>query len=465
MERVRGGDAVFLHLEAPETPLHTLKVLLLDTTRRGRPVTLDELHHAMEPRLGLVARATQRVRGRPLLGRPFWVGDPDFDLRWHLDERTLPSPGDRRQLDQEIAELAMAHVDPTRPLWSLTLVHGLEGGRQAVVLRVHHALMDGLAAANTFLACTTEEPGGQVPPVETGPAELVRGREMAAAVVAGVPRAVAKLTVLVRDAWQSHQRAKAFRARSPGAPPFVGAPRNFCNARGGLRRVCASGDLPFDDFRAVAKATDTTINGVLHAVIAGAMRRELERRGGDLEQPTVAVFGIAVDPDDSHRRWGNHITPTTVRMHSELADPLERLRETGRSCRDGVELRKETGVEMASRWTNFTCRAAPALQRLLAYRLPRIVNHVTTANVVGPRSTRWLGDVEVCGWISFAVAVPPSNCNVTVYSYAGSMCVGLVTMPEVLDDPHRFLDDMRASLAELVSAAGLTSAAEPARAS
>ena len=235
---------------------------------------------------------------------------------------------------------------------------------------------------------------------------------------------------------------------SPGAPPFIGTPRNFCNARSGPIRVCASGTLPFYDFRELAKATGTTINGVLHAVIAGAMRRQLQRRGGDLHSPTVAIFGIAEDPD-SDRRWGNRISPTTVKMHSELADPLRRLEMTALSCRQGVALRRQTGIEMAGRWTEATCRLGPMFQRTFVYRWPKIVNHVTTANVAGPGQRRWIGNLEVVDWISFAVTVAPSNCNVTVYSYAGSMCIGMVTPPEVMEDPHQFLEDMEAALDEL----------------
>ncbi len=107
---------------------------------------------------------------------------------------------------------------------------------------------------------------------------------------------------------------------------------------------------------------------------------------------------------------------------------------------------------MAARWAEYACRVGPAFQRTFAYRLPRTVNHVTTANVAGPPSTRWLGTVEIVDWFSFAVAVPPSNLNIAAYSYAGRMNLGLVTTPEVLPNPGAFVDRMAPSLAELVAA-------------
>jgi diacylglycerol O-acyltransferase / wax synthase len=193
------------------------------------------------------------------------------------------------------------------------------------------------------------------------------------------------------------------------------------------------------------------------------VRAELLARGGRLDQPTVAAFGIAADARGATRRHGNNVAVTNVALFSHLDDPLDRLRETARSCREGVELRRRTGLDMAVRWSDYTCRLGPAFQRALAERAPVVVNHVTTANVAGPDHTRWLGDVEVVDWISYAIAVNPSNLNVTCYSYAGRMNVGLVSTPEVLPQPDRFLDRVRASLDELVDAtsAGLVAQAAP----
>jgi diacylglycerol O-acyltransferase len=451
MERMLGVDAVFLHLETADTPLHTLKILLLDPTRRGRPIELSEVRAAVSTRLGLVARSTQKPVFLPGFARPFWVEDPDFDVSAHLDRLVLPAPGGRDELDALAAKLAATHLERSRPLWALTLVDGLADGRQALVVRVHHSIMDGLAARNTFLACTTSQPGTAVPPQPAAggpspPALLLWLRAFGA-----IPRSALQVLRLIADAWQAHTRARAFRTENPDTAPFVGAERKFFNTRCASARVCASAALPFEQFRSIAKASDTTINGVLHTVVALAVRREFLHRG---EKPplTTAVFGVGADPNDNERRWGNRITPTTVRLYSDQEDPLDALRLTNRSCRLGVELRRVTGLEMGLRWTEFTCRISPFFQRLVAYVLPRTVNHVTTANVAGPSETRWFGDVEVADWISFAVTVPPSNFNLTVYSYAGSMSMGLITAPEVMDEPRRFLGHMSEALSELAAA-------------
>ena len=185
IERMSGNDAVLWHMEDGDTPLHTLKIVVLDPSRRGRQLTLDDVALAVGPRLGLVPRATQKVVAPPGFGgRPFWVDDPAFDLRAHLDERWLAPPGDAAGLDEPVH--AAGHRGPAayRSPWAMTLVHGLAGGRQAVVVHVHHALVDGLGALNTFLAASTDEPGASVAlhPAEMTPATS-RFRLLGAAVV------------------------------------------------------------------------------------------------------------------------------------------------------------------------------------------------------------------------------------------------------------------------------------------
>jgi WS/DGAT/MGAT family acyltransferase len=463
VERVRGADAIFLHLEHPGTPVHTLKVLVLDPARRGRPITLGELRSAVATRLGHLPRAAQRVVYAPGFGgRPFWAAT-SVDLTHHVDERTASSPGDRRRLDALCSSLAAEPLDMERPLWAMTLVHGLARGRQAIVIRIHHAVTDGLGALNAFLAVTTAEPGPPVEPASGPRSEHPTPASLTAAAAAEVRPWLSGLRDLGRDAVASRRRASDFRSSTPDLPPVLGARRTLFNTSSGGRRVCASKALALTDLRRVSKQTGVTVNGVLHAVLAGAVRAELVERGAPAEQPTVAAFGIAGDPKGATRRHGNNVAVTNVALFSHLADPVDRLRETARSCREGVELRRQTGLDMAVRWSDYTCRLAPAFQRALADRAPVVVNHVTTANVAGPDRTRWLGDIEVVDWISFAIAVNPSNLNVTCYSYAGRMNVGLVSTPEALPHPDRFLERMRASLDELVevTSEGLLAQATP----
>ncbi|MDQ4054643.1 MAG: WS/DGAT domain-containing protein [Actinomycetota bacterium] len=450
MERMTGPDALMLHMERPTVPMHTLKVVVLEPGARG-PLSLADLRAAVAPYLGLVRRATQKVYSSPGCGgRPFWAADPHFELDDHLEETALTN-GTRDELDELCARLAERHLDRTRPLWAMTLVHGLAEGRQAVVVRVHHAVCDGLAALNTFLAASTDVPGSVAPisPAEPGiapePGELRgRARREAAGLLAGVPG-------LLRARQASRRRSADFEGWD-AVPLGLGAARTSFNRRGGAARICASGELDLAELKRVGRVTGATVNGVLHAVIAGAMREEYTARGDRLGVPAVATFGVASDTT-SPRRWGNEIAPANVYLRVDLAEPEERLRATARSCLLGVELRRRRGFAFSDRAFGYVPRLAPALRSAFAPVVPRVVNNITTANVAGPSRQRWFGDVAVVDWISFAVAVAPADVNLTAYSYDGRVVLGLVATPEAMPDPSLFLSRLQPALDELVAVA------------
>ncbi|WP_374247454.1 wax ester/triacylglycerol synthase domain-containing protein [Gordonia sp. ABSL49_1] len=453
MERMTGPDALMLNMETPSTPMHTLKVAVLDTSRRGRVVTLAELREVLPGYLGRFPRATQRLEYLSGYGaRPFWVRDKDFDIDAHLDEMVLEAPGGRNELDAVLADLAVRKLDRTQPLWALTLVHGLADGRQAVVIRVHHAVADGLAALNTFMAATSL-PGQQVTPAPIGSLNSghdARGLFRAARseswkLLRGVP------TVVGDFARAAHVKRNATgRGRIP--KPLT-VRRNSFNARSGAQRVCASGDIPLASVQRVALATDTTVNGALHGIIAGAKRAELLARG---EEPgiSVTVFGVCRDLA-STRTEGNEIATAAAYLRTDLADPVERVVETAASCEATVRRRRDLGFDLTAKVATYTGRLGPVFRAVAAHRAPLVMNNITTANMPGPRETRWVGDIEVVDWISFALAIAPADVNLTAYSYAGRISMGLIATPESMPEPAEFIDRVRESLAEVETALGI----------
>ena len=197
-ERMSGTDALLWHMERPETLMHTLKTVVVDPSERGEPVTLAGLVTGIEALIGRVPHLSQRVRTAPWFpGRPFWVTDPGFAVADHVEEVTAAPPGDRAALDEVHSRLASTPLDLERPFWTITLVHGLEGGRQAIVVRIHHAVVDGGAALNGLLMLTDDEPGEELPPTDPPEPEQVTDRELQREVL---------------------QEAPALRARPPAAP-------------------------------------------------------------------------------------------------------------------------------------------------------------------------------------------------------------------------------------------------------
>jgi len=186
--------------------------------------------------------------------------------------------------------------------------------------------------------------------------------------------------------------------------------------------------------------------------VAGGVRAELAARGDDPAEPCIGSFGIASDRTGSDRRQGNLITPAFVQLRNDLDDPIARLEATAQSCKDGVELRRVAGLDLTDRLSALGPRGINRLRRI-ATRHTRITpGHLVTANVPGPKTTRWFGDVAVEDWFSFAMVVHPANINLTVHSYDGRMNIGLVVDPVALPDPHGFIERLGSELDVLAEA-------------
>src|SRR3954454_453258 len=165
--RLSALDASFLHLEKAGARLHVASVTVFD----GPTPPYDELLAHIESRLHLVPRFRQRLAEIPLdQGRPVWVDDPHFNLRYHLRHAGLPAPGSEEQLKNLASRVFAQRLDRTKPLWELLLVDGLDGGGFALVAKSHHALVDGISAVDITTALFDADP--DAPPPQ-GPAQAV----------------------------------------------------------------------------------------------------------------------------------------------------------------------------------------------------------------------------------------------------------------------------------------------------
>lgn len=448
-EPLSGYDTSFFHF-GERSPMHTLKCLVLDTARRGRPVTLDDVRAAMLPRVGLHPRARQRaVRAAAMPGRYTWFDDPDFDLDRHLGETHIDGPA---AFDALCGHLATEQLPADRPLWHATLVHGLGDARQALVFRIHHAVMDGIGAANTLRFFTTDEPGADVPVhVERGwsppPIPDERGlRRRAVTSVARWGRGLATYAAeTVTGSAERRTDARLLRARDDLIGLKSEATYGWTGARFGGRRVCVHGHLPFDRVRAAKERHGVSVNDVLVAIVGEAIVREADHRGQQRDDDEIAMFSIALDTDPT-RLCGNEIMAISVPMHTKGEHPAERLQRIARTNRDQIDLTRRQQDRRSVRITDLWARSFALGARVFAYRIPTMVANVVMANVPLSPTTRWLGDVEVVDFISYAVLVQPIGINVTIYSYGGRMSIGLLTAPEVIDDPRRFIDRMSEAL-------------------
>jgi hypothetical protein len=259
---------------------------------------------------------------------------------------------------------------------------------------------------------------------------------------------LARVPDLVRSRRQARRDAAAFR-RDTGLPAPRMRVRTPLHSRGEPTRLCATVGLDLDSVQLVAREFGDTVNGVLHALLATALRAELLARGGSVTTPAVAIFGVSADVH-AHRRWGNDVAMTQVRLHIEEPDPLRRARETAASCRQAVRLRRAIGFDAPRKASAYTARLNGRLLVPLARRLPVVANTISTANVPGPTRTRWFGNVPVVDWMSVPTLAAPIGAGFAAHSYAGRLSCSVVCMPDAVPDPAALLARLQPALDELL---------------
>ncbi|MDT7580062.1 MAG: diacylglycerol O-acyltransferase / wax synthase, partial [Pseudonocardiales bacterium] len=283
--RLSAVDASFLYLERPRTPMHVGAVAVFATPAGG--VDYERLVETVERRLATVPRYRQRVRRVPGdLARPVWVDDGDFDIAFHVRRSALPHPGTSAQLTELVARLMSRPLDPDRPLWEMYVVEGLADDRFAVITKTHQAMVDGVTTIDIGQVLLDTTPDPAQPPEELWmPRPEPTDAQLVAQAVADTVARPAELVDTVRHATGDLTAVAARLARGAGA--LLGtvaaggrlAPGSPLNVAASTQRrfAVARGDL--DAYRAVRDAHDCTVNDVVLAVVAGALRTWLLSRG------------------------------------------------------------------------------------------------------------------------------------------------------------------------------------------
>ncbi len=458
-DRLSGLDSSFLHLERDSAHMHVAACSVFD----GSPPAYDELVDMIESRLHLVPRYRQRLAFVPLnQGRPVWVDDPYFRVRYHVRHTALPRPGGDEELKRLAGRVFSQALDRSRPLWELWLVEGLADGRFAVLSKTHHALVDGVSGVDiaTVLFDTSAEPLPVAPPEDhwvarplptraqlladallertTVPAEVVRGVK---ATLRG-PRTVAK-------------RAGGALA-SVGALAWTGlqaAPPSPFNVRIGPHRRFTWVPADLGQFKAIKNSLGGTVNDVVLTVVAGALGNYMRRHGEPTEGLGLrAMVPVSIRADIDRGALGNRVAAMWVTLPVGLSDPVQRLREVSAAMEGVKQSGQAVGAEILTRVSGF----APPTIMAQAARLQarqRLFNLVVT-NIPGPQFPLYLLGRELEAIYPMVPLAENTALGIAILSYNGQLDFGLVGDYDALADLEALTDDLRASIDELSAAAG-----------
>ena len=463
MERMSGADALMLYLDRAEAYNHTIKLHILDPSADLEGWSWKRFKTAFASRVGLVPRLRQRYLRVPFgLNHPVWVDDPAFDLDYHLRRVGCPSPGTMTELCELTCELYAHPLDHSRPLWQIWVIEGIEGGRIGVLLLIHHALTDGigiLRMLNNFWRTRSEE-FEHPQPADWHPAPLPSRWRLLSSGLYDLPRVVAaNLPGAIRGSLAGRRIVSAWRREGRTLPPTPGDPKYPAPYAKRLspRRTFAARSFQLSRIRAVGKLVGGTINDVFLATLAGAIRRlSLEQLGEAPTAPMVATVPFALVPLKERTRDGNFSTACHTLLHTEIADPRQRLQACKRSA-DTMKAYFE-----ATREANLA-----AILNLLPPLVPKTVDrinemkgggllpfwNVVVSNVPGPRAPLQLGELKLEQWFSIGQITHGATLNVTAWSYVDQFNLSVLSDPQVLDDAWRLVDHFETSLVELEAAA------------
>ena len=463
MKRLNGMDAMLLYSETPNLHTHTLKVAVVDTTDFAGGFDFTVFKEIVGRRLHLLDPMRYRLIDIPWkLHHPVWQPDCPVDLDYHLRQVQVPPPGGRRELDQVISEVASMPLDRSRPLWELYFADGLAGGRIAVIGKVHHVLADGVAAANLLARGMdlTDRPteSEDTPPTSAPPSSS----ELLRFAAHDHLQQIVRLPALIKDAVGGFRDVRK-RSRQRGtvpdmAKPFA-APATFLNHVVSPKRTFASAPVSLAEVKETAKTLDSTLNDIILATAAGALRTLLIRYDGHADEPIVASVPVSTDrsPD---RFSGNMISGLMVTLPVHLDDPLERLRVTATSTAIAKENNELLSPDLYSRFMSYlpTALAPSAFRWQAAHADSNRMMNVPVSNVPGPREPGRLGGAVVTEIYSTGVLSPGVGLNITVWSYVDQVNIAVLSDDHTFDDVHEVTDAMVASFAELRAAAGFPGA-------
>lgn len=459
MKRLSGWDAVLLYSETPNVHMHTLKIAVIELDPDRRDFDIDAFRRVIHSRLYKLEPFCYQLVDIPLkMHHPMWRENCDVDLTYHIRPWRLPAPGGRRELDEAIGEIASTPLDRSHPLWEMYFVEGLANHRIAVVGKIHHALADGVAAANLLARGMDLQPGPQRDSRAYTPDPAPSTGELVRSAFADHVRHIGRIPRTIGYTARGINRVRrSTRKLSPELTRPFTPPPTFMNHMLTPERRFATATLALADVKETSKRLGVTINDMVLAVSSGALRTLLQRYDGKADHPLLASVPVSFD-FSPERISGNYFTGMLVALPVDVDDPLERVRLSHDNAVSAKESHQLMGPELVSRWAAYFPPApTESLFRWLANRggQNKVLN-LNVSNVPGPREHGRVGGALVTEIYSVGPLTAGSGLNITVWSYVDQLNVSVLSDSATLDDPHEVTEAIIDDFIEIRRAAGLS---------
>jgi diacylglycerol O-acyltransferase / wax synthase len=463
MHRLSGLDAQFLAAEGGNSGSQYCGVAIYSTGNR-KPITAATMRDRLAERVGQCPPLRWKLVTVPFgLDRPVFV-DTEVNLDDHVSETTLAAPASEKTLAAGVAKILSQRLDRDKPLWKLQVLHGLPG-RTAVVMTLHHAAIDGIAAGELFTTLL-DGPAEKTPEPAGHRAEAVPNRAMLAArgiasipvrrvrALRSTPGALAHLdqVPVLRSLPGAHKVSQIVRG-DLGAKR-LDAPRTRFNAKLSASRSVAFGTVSLSDVKAIKNALGITVNDVVIALCAGALRRRLTSTGDLPSDPLVAYIPVSTRLPDAQERYGNAITSIIAPIPTHLSDARERLAFAHETLARAKQRASEAPPTLMSDVNDpipvpIFGIAARGLMELVSSRFVRPPVNLIISNVPGSPAKLACHGAPLLAHYPTSLVFDGFTLNITVVSYEQGLDIGIVGDAQTLPDGWDLMNDIRAELVEL----------------
>jgi diacylglycerol O-acyltransferase len=465
MQRMSGLDASFLYLETPNMPMHVGLVCVLDPAQGKLPYDFARVCSLIETE----ARGQESLRRRLVevpfgLSHPLWVDDPQFDIIHHVRRVNCHPPGSDAELCDVAGRILSSQLDRSRPLWEVWVIEGLAGGRFALVVKVHHAIADGMGGAQLLQTMFSSSPDAppRAPAAEGEfvaapvPTEVELVRDALAAKLEA-PKELLRLIQRTTNALGDFYERRTHEDHHAGATMFD-APRTRWNQPVTNERIVAFARIAQEDLRTIRKAFGATPNEIVLALCAGALRGFLLERGELPTTPLVAGIPVAVRSRVLGKPGGNRISAMVTSLATDIEDPLVRLEAVRTTARGAKAEHDQLGGDMLASWAELMFPGAfrAAAKLYSKYRVAarhRPIYNVTVSNVPGPRKPLYFAGAKLVESYPLGPVAEGMGLNITVFSYGPDVDFGLVAARTLLPDVGEIAERIRSATDELVQLA------------
>lgn len=413
-------DFIFLSLEKRQQPMHVGGLFLFQIPEDAPETFMQDLVTNI--------RDSKSVPIPPFnnqLDGLFWNDDNEFDLDHHFRHIALPHPGRIRELLVYVSQEHSSLIDRAKPLWSCHIIEGIEGNRFAMYFKIHHAMVDGIAAMRLINKSLSSDPQAKriVPPWCV---EGSRGKRQ------GAPKASRIKNIMggIKEQLQATPRVvtelskTVFQdmGRNPDYVSSFQAPSSILNQRVSSSRRFAAQSFDLDRFRHISKALSVTINDVVLAVCSGALREYLISQQALPKKPLIAMVPASIRDDDS--AVSNRITMILANLATHKEDPLERLNLIRRSVQNAKQRFKRMTASEILNYSAFVY--GPAGLNILSGAMPkRQAFNIVISNVPGPTEPLYWNGAKLDALYPVSIVLDGQALNITMTSYLDKLEVGL----------------------------------------